>query len=463
MLETQAPPQLETPPLERVADAPRWRAATRIAFRFCFLYFGLYVLTTQMLGGLWIIPKIQPPDMGATGWMKRRIAWLASHLFHVTWQYSKTSTGSGDKTIDWIHAFCLVVFSAAATIVWSAIDRRRPNYSSLHKWFHVFLRFAAATTMAGYGMVKFVPLQMPAPTLTRLLEPYGNFSPMGVLWYSVGASFPYERFAGVMELTAAVLLFVPRLSTLGAMVLVADAVQIFTLNMTYDIPVKLFAFHLIVIGVVLLAPDMRRLFGLLVLNHPAGPSTMPPLARGVTTRRVLTAAQIVVGAYVLGSGYIDARDGYYRFGRRRAEAAALRHLERREDAGRRRRAGAARDRLGTVAPHRHSDADRDQLRAHGRHVRHLRRDRRQQCKVDRGDQAVRQKLEGTLRVPAARARRARARRRHGRPQGAVGDAAVRQEPFPARQPRLPLDSGKPLQSLARLMWNSGYRVIGRPL
>ena len=47
--------------------------------------------------------------------------------------------------------------------------------------------------------VKAFPLQMPAPLLTRLLEPYGNFSPMGVLWYSIGASFPYERFTGIVE------------------------------------------------------------------------------------------------------------------------------------------------------------------------------------------------------------------------------------------------------------------------
>ena len=31
---------------------PRWNLATRIAFRFAFLYFSLYVVTTQMPGGL---------------------------------------------------------------------------------------------------------------------------------------------------------------------------------------------------------------------------------------------------------------------------------------------------------------------------------------------------------------------------------------------------------------------------
>jgi hypothetical protein len=305
MLDTLPAPIVEVTAVE-APPVVRWHVATRIAFRFAFIYFTLYVLTTQMIGGLWIIPKIQPPNTGAEGWMLRPIDWTASHIFHVT-QYIRTDTGSGDKVIDWIHACLLLAFSIAATAIWSALDRRRPNYVSLHKWFHVFLRFAAGTTMVGYGMAKAVPLQMPAPNLSRLLEQYGDFSPMGVLWASIGASFPYERFAGAMELLAAVLLFVPRLSMLGAMVLVADSIQIFMLNMTYDVPVKLFSFHLIVMGLVLLAPEMRRLTSVLVLNRAAGPSTMAPLARGVTIRRVVLGAQLVFGAYVLWANYSETR------------------------------------------------------------------------------------------------------------------------------------------------------------
>jgi hypothetical protein len=303
--------------LSAPADAvspPRWSLATRVAFRFCFLYFGLYVFTTQMLEGFWILPKLAAPDMGATGWMKGLVTWTATHVFHVQYQYVTGSTGSGDKTIDWIHAFVVLVFAAAGALVWSILDRRRPAYVGLHKWFHVFLRLAAATTMVGYGMIKAIPLQMGAPTLTRLLEPYGNFSAMGVLWASIGASFAYERFAGCMELTAAALLFFPRLSMLGAMVLVVDSVQIFALNMTYDVPVKLFSFHLILIGLVLLAPEMRRLTSVLLLNRAAPSSSMVPLARRPWVRRSLVAAQILFGAFSFGSAWLGNRDAWHTVG-----------------------------------------------------------------------------------------------------------------------------------------------------
>ena len=302
------------PPAAEAAPAARWSLPARVAFRFTFVYFGLYVLTTQMLGGLWIVPKIPPPDMGATGWMKGVVSWVARRVFHADYAFVTVTTGSGDRTVDWAHAAVLLAFAALATVVWSFLDRRRPAYPGLHKWFTVFLRFAAATTMLGYGWAKAVPLQMPAPGLARLLEPFGSFSPMGVLWYSVGASYGWEMFAGIMELTAAALLFVPQLATIGALVLFADAVQIFMLNMTYDVPVKLFAFHLIVIALVLLAPEIPRLVRVFVLNRTAGPSALPPLARRTLTRRILIAAQIMLGLLLFVTGYVESRQGWTQFG-----------------------------------------------------------------------------------------------------------------------------------------------------
>jgi hypothetical protein len=87
-------------------------------------------------------------------------------------------------------------------LIWSRFDRRRTRYGRVYSWFRVFVRFALGSTLIGYGFAKVFPLQMPAPQLTRLLEPYGNFSPMGVLWYSIGASFSYERFVGLVKAIA---------------------------------------------------------------------------------------------------------------------------------------------------------------------------------------------------------------------------------------------------------------------
>jgi len=278
------------------SSVPDWRLPTRLAFRFFVVYFSLYVLLTQMLAGLVKRPNGGGPSLAflANG----LVAWVGAHIFHIT--AAPTLSGSGDKLYDWVQAFTLVLMAMLGAAIWSALDRRRRSYDRTYRYFRVFLRFALGSTMLTYGLAKAIPLQMPAPSLTRLLEPYGNFSPMGVLWYSIGASFPYERFVGCAEIAAAVLLFVPRTARLGALVALADTIEIFTLNMTYDVPVKLFSFHLVVMSAFLAAPDLGRLVRVVFADG----------ARSVWA----AGAQIAFGVYLVAVGYSGARQQWTSFG-----------------------------------------------------------------------------------------------------------------------------------------------------
>lgn len=292
----------------------------RILFRFGFSYFGLYIFFTQMLGGLVLLPVGELPDFGALPPLRNLISAAAKHVFRVRAALVVTGSGSGDKIYDWIQALCLLLIALAATVIWTVIDCRRRRdrepdpYVAVRSWFRLLVRFAVGSTMISYGMVKAIPLQMPAPQLVRLLEPYGNFSPMGVLWYSVGASHPYEIFVGCAELVGGALLFLPRTATLGALICLADSIQIFMLNMTYDVPVKLFSFHLILLSLFLLGPEMPRLVNVLLLNRTAPPSTEPPLFVSRRANRIAVVGQAVFGAYLIGMNlYADAQ-AFYRHG-----------------------------------------------------------------------------------------------------------------------------------------------------
>jgi hypothetical protein len=304
---------LPTVDLFAATRTARWSLLTRVAFRFCVLYFGIYVVMTQMIYGLLVVPVINLPRLDRSGPPLALVQWTAKHVFGVT-QPLVIFSGSGDKIFDWVQAFCFLVFAAAGTVIWSIVARRRESYVGFHKWFRLFLRFALGSTMVSYGAAKAIPLQMPYPPLQRLLEPFGHFSPMGVLWYSIGASRPYEIFTGCAEILAGVLLFIPATATLGAVVALACTIQIFTLDMTYDVPVKLFSFHLILMSLVLLAPDMRRLLDVLVLNRPAGVSPIPPLGVSRRAIRIGVIAQVVFGLYILGMDVRQSVQGWTAYG-----------------------------------------------------------------------------------------------------------------------------------------------------
>ncbi len=298
----------------------RWRLATRIAFRWCVAYFTLYVWFSQMLSSLFVLPAGNLPQLGVLPPMRPLVEWTASHVFGVSRPLVLFS-GSGDKTYDWVQAFCFIVIATIVTVGWSVLDRRRERYTTAQAWFRLFLRFALGSTMVSYGMVKAIPLQMPAPSLARLIEPYGHFSPMGVLWASIGASRSYEIFSGAAELLAGVLLFIPGLTTLGAMVCAAVVTQVFVLNMTYDVPVKLFSFHLLLMALVLLAPEIKRVTAVLVLNRGTGPSTQPPLLRRPGALPVLALAQVLFALYLLGMNSYGARKAWLQYGGGAAKSA----------------------------------------------------------------------------------------------------------------------------------------------
>ena len=245
MTSTAAGSNLSEPP-SRTSGPPAvwWPPAKRIGFRFAVLYLALHSVTSLTLGGL--------PQRVATP----VVTWVAWHVFGVV--ATPAVSGSGDRTFDWVLTFVVLVIAVAGTAVWSAMDRRRDAYQSLDRRFRVFLRFVLGWHLISYGAFKVIPVQMPAPMLTRLLEPFGQFSPMGVLWASIGASLPYERFLGSVELAAGILLFIPRTALLGALVALGAILQVFVLNMTYDVPVKLFSFHLLLCSLFLLAPAARQ-------------------------------------------------------------------------------------------------------------------------------------------------------------------------------------------------------------
>ena len=308
--------QLQVGQSDVAQQGAKWSLGARLAFRFCFVYFGLFCLLTQISMPL----HIDIPDPSTLWPFRQIVIWTATHVFHVAGPLVYTG-GSGDRTFDWVLQFCMLAVALLVTALWSVLDRNRPNYATAYKWFRLFIRFALAGQMLRYGWEKAVPLQMPFPDLYTLMEPYGNLSPMGVLWASIGASPAYEIFAGCAEILGGILLILPRTTMLGALVCLADMTQVFMLNMTYDVPVKLFSFHLILRSLFLLAPDIRRLLDLFFFNRPVQPSRQFPLFATPRANRIAVAAQLVFGVALIGSNAYGSWTGWHQYGGGRPKSA----------------------------------------------------------------------------------------------------------------------------------------------
>ena len=303
-------------PTEHALQTLGWSLATRVAFRFCFVYLGLFCLTTQIVTSLLSASQGEVIPDPATIWPTRGIIlWTAAHVFHTTATLAGGgNSGSGDFLFGWVLAFSLLVLAIVSTAIWSFADKGRENYTNLHKWFVLFVRFSLAGQLLNYGFGKAIPVQMPFPYLFKLVQPFGSFSPMGVLWSSIGAAPAYEVFTGCVEVFAGLLLIVPRTTALGALISFAAMIEVFILNMTYDVPVKLFSFHLILLSLFLLAPDFKPIFDFFVLKRQASASPQAQLFRRERANRFALAVQLFFGLWLIGMNVKFARDVWYEFG-----------------------------------------------------------------------------------------------------------------------------------------------------
>jgi hypothetical protein len=246
-----------------------WPLWQRVLFRFFCVY-----LLLQIEPWNWF--RVVPGVPFFLRWFERLVDWAVhtanADVFHVRDTLIPVN-GSGDTSYAWAQLCLFLSVAAIACIVWTIVDRRRTNYDRSAYWLRLIVRYYIATAALSYGIIKLFALQMPFPALSQLATPLGDLLPMRFAWMFIGYSFPYQFFSGLMETTAGLLLLYRRTVTAGLFAATGAFMNVVMINLAYDVPVKLFASHLLLACIFLLALDARRLIGFLVLNQGA-PATM---------------------------------------------------------------------------------------------------------------------------------------------------------------------------------------------
>jgi uncharacterized membrane protein YphA (DoxX/SURF4 family) len=260
-------------------DAPdearhEWSLGQRIAFRFACSLIVIYNFPDPVGLIPWIARVLGLYEILSSKIMFALVPWVGKYIFHAMIPTSATffEDGIGYERFAYVQLFCDVVFAIIATLVWTLLDRRRKEYNRLYDWLRIYVRYILGVSMVGYGVAKVLKAQMGFPSLDQLLQPFGNSSPMGLLWKFMGYSTVYEFFAGAAELLGGILVFFRRTSTLGALIITAVMLNVTIMNFCYDVQVKFNASRLLFLAIFLLLPDLRGLVDFFVLKRTAAPS-----------------------------------------------------------------------------------------------------------------------------------------------------------------------------------------------
>jgi hypothetical protein len=285
-----------------------WSLTHRLLFRFTALYWILYCI--PQFGCASLVDILPWGSEKLSGWMawplQQPSLWLGTHVFHLQGEAATFHpTGSGDTALDYVLVLVIAVLAVLGTVVWSLLDRKRKQYRTFDAWLRMILSFVLAAAMLSYGFAKVFPGQFGQPGLGQLTETYGESSPMGILWVFMGVSRWYTMFGGFAEVVPGLLLLFRRTRTIGALLAAAVLTNIVALNFFYDVPVKIYSSHLLLLSLFLAGPDLLALAKLFFLRRQIQLRTdHVPASERKWLRRTGNAMQaIVVIAALYTQGY----------------------------------------------------------------------------------------------------------------------------------------------------------------
>jgi hypothetical protein len=297
-------PESRTPTLVATpAWAVTWGVAKKIAFRWFATYFFVYIFPWPLGNTIPFTGKVAE----LWGNVSRAVVLWVNDVVLNRPAITVFPNGSGDTTYNYIELLTFATIATIVTLVWSVVDRRRPNYDRLHDWVWTYVRFYTGAVVFSYGMAKVIQTQFPYMSLERMLSTYGNSSPMGLLWTFMGFSYGYNIFAGIGE-CAAVLMFFRRTATLGALITIGVMGNVAILNYTFDVPVKLFSTTLLAMAFFVLAPQAKRVLNALVLNRATPPAKLGSL---FTSPRLSLAARVMAFVFLAYITYAEAKQSVY--------------------------------------------------------------------------------------------------------------------------------------------------------
>jgi uncharacterized membrane protein YphA (DoxX/SURF4 family) len=238
--------------METTTSSTPYSFAQKAFFAFSLFFFGLTIVNGVQSG---------ITNVSIYGWLVPQVGKLFPALRQ---PLDPNGYGSGDSSWGWAELATQLIVGVVLTAIFLAVTRKPRNYDRPAEFLWVVFRYFLIMNMFGYGFAKVFHMQMPAPGPSRLIQSYGDSSPMGLLWTFVGYSKYYSAYTGWAEVVPGILLLFRRTTLLGAVMAAVVMLNVFVLNMCFDVPVKIYSFFLFCLAILVALPGMGRLWSVFI-------------------------------------------------------------------------------------------------------------------------------------------------------------------------------------------------------
>ncbi len=114
--------------------------------------------------------------------------------------------------------------------------------------------FFLSAMLLKYGADKMFKAQFYLPEPNLLYTPMGKLDKDILFWSTMGTSYEYNLFIGIMEIIPGILILFSRSRKLGLIIATGVFLNVFAINISFDISVKLLSFILLIMSSYLVYP-----------------------------------------------------------------------------------------------------------------------------------------------------------------------------------------------------------------
>jgi len=182
---------------------------------------------------------------------------------------------TSDSSTLYILVFILLILAPVLVLLMKLMKISKEKSIVLFQNIQLVLVFYLSLVMFKYGFDKVFKVQFYLPEPNLLYTPLGLLEKDILYWSTIGSSYSYSIFIGLIEIIPAILLIFRKTRTFGLVILVGVLVHVIAINFCYDISVKLYSIFLLLVSIVLLLPSMQVLFNFFILGKTAQLPTIP--------------------------------------------------------------------------------------------------------------------------------------------------------------------------------------------
>lgn len=220
------------------------------------------------------------------------------------WEFNQERLLNGfDSKYDFARFSFITTISLLSASIWLFIDSKlKLDYNQkLKTLLQTILRYHIGLTLILYGLSKVFLLQFGVMDIDSLEASIGEHSGMTFLWAFMSYSKFYGISAGLIEVAGGILLLYRRTTSLGAFLLLVAMLNVVLMDIGFDVSVKMFAIHLLLMVILLMWEDLERLFDFFFRGRLVKSFNYPPLFEEQKSKKVGIFIKVALFLYIIVS------------------------------------------------------------------------------------------------------------------------------------------------------------------